>query len=163
MPGSPGVGLTSCRVNGPGEKPLYWWVCLASRVRQCPGSGADGNFSDCRKTFPPGGGLPGRLNRFRVETKPGHCRARLAGVWLTSCRVHGPGEKPLYWWVCLASWARRLGSGADGNFSDNRKTFPPGGGLPGRLKRFRVETKPGHCRARLAWGLADKLSGQWAR
>ena len=100
VPGSPGVWLTSCRVSGPGEKLLYFRVCLASRARRL-GSGADGNFSDYRKTFPPGGGLPGKLKRFRVETKPGHGSARLAGVWLTSCRVNGPVEKPLYWWVCL--------------------------------------------------------------
>ena len=117
VPGLPGLCQQTAGPLGPLKTPVFSgmssghvWRCvcdgvLASRARECSGSGAVGNIPAPREILCQGGGLSGNLKRPRVEPKPEHYRARLAGASPTNRWAPGPVENPgIFRCVCGCAW-----------------------------------------------------------
>ena len=130
----PGLCQQTAGPLGPLKTPVFSgmssghvWRCvchgvLASRARECSGSGAVGNVPAPREIQCPGCGLSGNLKRPRVEPKPEHCRARLGAPMRARCQR---GESPRHGVCCGPVKLKVTASPRGGVGSNRRQTAGP--------------------------------------
>ncbi len=134
VPGLPGLCQQTAGPLGPLKTPVFSgvssgcaWRCvchgvLASRARECSGSGAVGNVPAPHEIQRPGCGLPGNLKGPRVEPKPEHCRARLGAPMRARCQR---GESPRHGVCCGPVKLKVTASPRGGVGSNRRQTAGP--------------------------------------